>query len=80
MSDEGFFPKIYRRFLERRTQVQGHNFEEVPIISKVPPIVTFREKLRWWSFDRWKRMKQIREERDRRLQEIVHLNSSRKDR
>jgi len=80
MGDEGFFPKIYRRFLERRTQAQGHNFEEVPIICKVPPTVTFKEKLRWWSFDRWKRMKQIRKERDRRLQEIVQLNSPPKDR
>jgi hypothetical protein len=72
MSEEGFFPNIYRRFLERRNEGHGHDFEEVPIISEVPPTVTFKEKLRWWSFDRWKRRQKIRAERDRRLQEILH--------
>lgn len=75
MNDEGFFPKIYRRFLDRRNEGQGHDFEEVPIVSEIPPIVTFREKLRWWSLDRWSRLRKIREERDRRLQDIVQLKS-----
>lgn len=71
MSEEGFFPKIYRRFLEKRNEVQGHNFQEVPIVSTVPPTTTFKTKLRWWSFDRWERRRRIREERDRQLQEIL---------
>ena len=75
MSDDGLFPKNYRDFLKRRNQVKGFNFEEVPIVSVVPPTVGFMEKLRWWSVDRWKRMKKIRAERDRRVQEIVQLQS-----
>lgn len=75
MSEEGFFPKIYRRFLDRRDEVPGHNFEEVPIVSEVPPIVTFKDKLQWWSLDRWKRLKKIRTERDRRLQEILQMKA-----
>lgn len=75
MSDEGFFPTIYRRFLDRRNEVEGHDFEEVPIVSEVPPTITFREKLHWWSLDRWSRLRKIREERDRRLQDIVQLKS-----
>jgi len=71
MSEEGFFPKIYRRFLERRNEVHGHDFEEVPIISTVPPTVAFKTKLRWWALDRRDRRKRIREERDRRLLEIL---------
>lgn len=73
MSDEGLFPKNYRDFLRKRDKVKGFNFEEVPIVSVVPPMVSFVEKLRWWSMDRLKRMKKIRAERDRRIQEIVQL-------
>jgi hypothetical protein len=73
VSEEGRFPQIYQQFLQRRGQGQGFNFEEVPIVSEVPPAVRFPEKLRWWSLDRWKRMKRIRQERDRRLQEILRL-------
>lgn len=76
MSDDGLFPTNYREFLKKRDTVRGHNFEEIPAVSTVPPTVTFAEKLRWWSLDRWKRMKKIRRERDRRVEEIVQLKTS----
>jgi hypothetical protein len=75
MSDDGLFPDNYSEFLKKRDTAKGHDFEEVPEVSAVPPTVTFIEKLRWWSLNRWKRMKKIREERDRRLQEIIRLKT-----
>jgi len=73
MSDDGLFPKTYSEFLRKRGEGRGHNFQELPLTSVVPPTVAFMEKLRWWSLDRWRRMRKIRKERDRRVQEIVQL-------
>lgn len=76
MGDDGLFPKNYSEFLKKRDKGQGHDFEEVPIVSVVPPTVHFGGKLRWWSLDRWRRRRKITEERDRRLQEIIDLKRS----
>jgi hypothetical protein len=76
MTDNGLFPKNYEEFLKKRDHGQGPNFEEVPLLSVVPPVVSFREKLRWWSLDRWKRREAIRQARDQRLMDIVQLKRS----
>jgi hypothetical protein len=39
--------------------------------------VTFPEKLRWWSLDRWRRRKKILSERDRLQREIVEMSAGR---
>ena len=77
MSDDGLFPQNYSEFLKKRDQMKGPNFQEVPIVSAAPPSVSFKEKLRWWSLDRWKRMKTIRQERDQRLLDIVRPKAPR---
>lgn len=74
MSDQGSqFPGNYKDFLMRREGAKGYDFQHAPAGSVAPPMVTFAQKLRWWTWDRWKRRKQIRAERDRRLQDIVQL-------
>jgi hypothetical protein len=73
MGDNGLFPESYNRFLAQRDGVQGYEFQHAPSGSAAPPTVTFRDKLRWWTWDRWRRMKQIRRERDKLQQEIVQM-------
>lgn len=73
MGDNGLFPESYNRFLRQRDEVKGYEFQHAPSGSATPPAVTFREKLRWWTWDRWRRMKQIRRERDKLQQEILQM-------
>lgn len=73
MGDNGLFPESYNRFLRQRDEVKGYEFQHAPSGSAAPPAVTFREKLRWWTWDRWRRMKQIRRERDKLQQEILQM-------
>jgi len=73
MSENGFFPEAYREFLDRRERAKGYEFQHAPSGSAPPPVVTFRDQLRWWTWDRWKRQKAIRQERDQRVQAIVQL-------
>jgi len=37
--------------------------------------VTFQEKLRWWTLDRWRRRKEILGERDRLQQDIINMKT-----
>jgi hypothetical protein len=69
----GPFPESYRDFLARREGSKGYDFQQAPAGSAAPPVVTFAQKLRWWTWDRWRRRKKIRAERDRRLQEILQI-------
>lgn len=73
MGGDGLFPESYKDFLKRRQQQKGYDFQHAPAGSVPPPVVTFREKLRWWTWDRWRRMKKIRQERDKLQQEIVQM-------
>jgi hypothetical protein len=40
------------------------------------PAVTFQDKLRWWSLDRWRRRKKILTERDRLQREIIDMKTA----
>lgn len=73
MGDNGLFPSSYNKFLTQRDEVKGYEFQHAPSGSAAPPVVTFRDKLRWWTWDRWQRMKQIRQERDKLQQEILQM-------
>ncbi|MGH7208372.1 MAG: hypothetical protein ACREIL_03200 [Nitrospiraceae bacterium] len=73
MREEDLFSSHYVDFLKNRGTQKGYHFQEAPSGSAEPPTVTFLQKLRWWSWDRWKRLKKIRAERDRQLQDIIHL-------
>ena len=70
---KGLYDHLYRRFFERRDSHEGYEFQHAPGGSLSPPVVTFRDKLPWWTWNRWQRRKQILRERDRRQQEIVGL-------
>ena len=70
---KGIYDHLYRRFFENRDRHQGYDFQHAPGGSAPPPAVTFREKLCWWSLDRWRRRKQLLSERDRLQREIVDI-------
>ena len=76
MREEDLFSSQYVDFLKNRGTQKGYHFQQAPSGSAEPPKVTFLQKLRWWSWDRWKRLKKIRAERDRQLQDIIHLKRS----
>jgi hypothetical protein len=76
MSDDGQFPDIYTRYLESKDKGKGYDFQHSPVGSAPTPTVTFADKLRWWTWGRWKRMKKIRAERDRHQQDIIRLKKS----
>lgn len=78
MSDKGPYDNLYAEFFKNRDTHKGYDFQHAPTGSAAPPVVTFMHKLRWWSWDRWRRRKRVREERDRRLQEIVRLGQDQK--
>ncbi|HSB45575.1 MAG TPA: hypothetical protein VLD60_11215 [Nitrospira sp.] len=72
-SSKGIYDHLYRRFFENRERYQGYDFQHAPAGSTPPPVVTFREKLRWWTLDRWRRRKQILRERDRLQRDILEI-------
>lgn len=74
MSDERSYLKRYAKFFLERATAEGYEFQHGPG-NVPPPKVTFMQTLRWWSMDRWPRMKKIRAERDRRLQDILKIKS-----
>jgi hypothetical protein len=76
MASEGFLER-YRRFFQKKDEASGFEFHNPPPKSVSPSVVLFRDKLRWWSWDRWYRRKRIREERDRRVQEIFAIKQQR---
>jgi hypothetical protein len=73
MALKNLYQDIYKRFLEKRDTYKGYNFQDSPSGSALPPPVTFREKLKWWTLNRPSRLKKIVQERDRRQQEILAL-------
>ncbi len=75
MQDDGIFDHQYDRFHEGRDRAMGYDFQQVPGGSLPIPKVTFAERLRWWTIDRWRRRKKIREDRDRRVQEILDVKN-----
>lgn len=74
-SSKGLYEHLYDRFFRAREGSKGYDFQHQTAGNVPPPPVTFAEKLRWWTLDRWKRRRALREARDRRVQEIVHLKS-----
>jgi hypothetical protein len=70
------YDHLYTRFFERRDSQRGYDFQHPPGGSAAPPTVTFREKLRWWTWDRWQRRKRILAERDRLQQEILRIGKA----
>ncbi|MDF0643435.1 MAG: hypothetical protein P0111_05360 [Nitrospira sp.] len=74
---KGIYDHLYRRFFERRNTHQGYDFHHAPGGSVRPPLVTFRDKLHWWTWNRWQRRKEILRERDRRQWDIIDIGHPR---
>ncbi|MCP9455853.1 MAG: hypothetical protein NNA18_07080 [Nitrospira sp.] len=72
---DGLYDHLYKRFYEQKESHEGYLFQQAPGGSIPPPTVTFGEKLRWWTWDRWRRRKKILAERDRLQQEILQLKN-----
>jgi hypothetical protein len=75
MTWKQLYQDIYQKFLENKDVHQGYNFQESPVGSATPPSPTFAEKLKWWTLNRPSRLKKIRQERDRRQQDIINIKS-----
>jgi len=75
-SGNGLYDHLYKRFFEQRDSHEGYSFQHAPGGSAPPPTVTFRQKLRWWTCDRWQRRKTILAERDRLQQEILEMKTA----
>ena len=75
MSEEGqgLYDYQYKRFRENRRGRDGYDFQQAPVGNTAPPRLTFGEKLRWWTWDRWKRRKKLLAERDRLQREILDI-------
>lgn len=72
-SEGGPYDHLYKRFYEDRDSHQGYEFQHAPTGNIPPPTVTFAQKLRWWTWGRWRRLKQERAQRDRLQQEIIQM-------
>jgi len=72
------YDHLYARFFERRNTHHGYEFQQAPEGSAPPPLVTFHQKLRWWTWDRWQRRKKILAQRDRLQQDILQIRTAKK--
>ncbi len=77
MSDQGPFNDRYIEFMQHKDRMPGYEFQQAPAGNVPPPTVTFAARLKWWTWDRWRRIKQIRAARDRWVEEIVELRTRR---
>jgi hypothetical protein len=66
----------YEKFEKRREDQKGYEFQHAPSGSAPTPVVTFAEKLKWWTWDRWRRMDKIRQARDQRVLDIVNIKKT----
>lgn len=72
---KGLYDHLYRRFFESRESQQGYEFQQAPSGSAPLPGVTFRDRLRWWTWGRWRRRDTIMAARDRFQQDILDLKN-----
>lgn len=75
MTFKQLYQDIYQKFLENKDVYQGYHFQESLGGSATPQSPTFAEKLKWWTWDRPRRLKKIRQARDQRQQEIINIKS-----
>ena len=67
---------IYEQFVEKHSDFKGYNFQEGHVQSLPPKTLTFKQRLKWWTLDRPKRLKMITQERDRQQQDILEIKNS----
>ncbi|MFB3071128.1 MAG: hypothetical protein ACE1ZK_03590 [Nitrospirales bacterium] len=64
---------IYEQFSQKQGTAKGYNFQESSQGSTRPKMVTFKDRVKWWTLNRPKRLTMIRQERDRQQQEILAI-------
>ncbi|MEC4673235.1 MAG: hypothetical protein VST68_03500 [Nitrospirota bacterium] len=78
MGLKNLYIDIYEQFAKKSTTVKGYHFQDKGAPTVPPKTVSFKDKLRAWTFDRPKRMRAISQERDRQQQEILALKQTAK--
>ena len=68
---------IYEQFAKKYDTVKGYNFQEDHRGSTSPKMVAFKDRIKWWTLDRPKRLRVIKQERDRQQQEILAIKQPR---
>ena len=71
--NKGLYDHLYGRFFKNRSGSKGYDFQHQTAGNEPPRPVTFAARLRWWTLDRWKRRRTLRQERDQRLREILQF-------
>ncbi len=64
---------IYEQFIQTRETHKGFHFQEETLKSVSPKMVSFKDRVKWWTLDRPNRLKKIEQERDRQQQDILAL-------
>ncbi len=72
---KGLYDYQYERFRRNQGTHEGYEFQHGPVGSTPPPVVTFRDKIKWWTLRGWRR-KKILAERDRFQQDIIQIKGS----
>ncbi len=67
------YAEIYEQFLHARDAHKGFDFQEETLKSVTPQSISFKDRVKWWTLDRPKRLKMIERERDRQQQAILAL-------
>ncbi len=73
------YTDAYKEFFHYKEKHTGYDFgEKVPYEKTFPPTVKFTQPLRWWSWDRPRRLRVIRHLRDHLLMDILSLGGHEK--
>lgn len=75
MEETGLYRHQYDEFWKRSDEASGYDFEKAPIGNVPPPTMRFSKPLRWWSWDRPRRVRALLNIRDQRQAEILRLGT-----
>ena len=75
MDESGLYRHQYTEFWKRRDEASGYDFGKAPKGNVPPPTVRFSKPLRWWSWDRPRRVRTLLNIRDQRQAEILRLGT-----
>ena len=76
MGAKKLYLDIYKKFIENYSKAKGYDFQESRSGSAPPKRVTFKNRVKWWTLDRPRRLKIIRGERDRVQEEILNVKTN----